>query len=510
MSVFLALLLAPQWAPGPVLEDPSGVPFDLLGGALDRSGDLLAAGVPRADSAAGADTGKVLVFARDPATGSWSLDQEVHSWAAVLPGERFGEDVALDGGRLLAGAPLSGPLATGAALFYTWDDALQTWRPERRVIPSELTGGETFGAAVALDGDFAAVGAPETPFFGASQAGAVWTYRWDASLGWVEEQKLQSALPIRDERFGVALDLEGDRLAVGAHGDDQRGAVHIFERDPASGQWLETAVLEAPLGDAQAGDLFGTAVDLRGDELAVGCFQDDEAALDAGALYRFVRDPGSGVWILAEKIVPPDLQAGDKLGTAVALDAGRIAAGAPFADTLQPDSGAVFVWRFDGNFGEWRREEVLPPASPAPGDRFGQSLILGDGELLAGAPGGDGTAGTDSGLLEVRNLVRLEASPDPVWTAGGSASLTARGFRPDESAWLAYSLAGLGGQFVPPLGITIALGEPAVQVGPGVPTDAQGEVTWNLAIPAGAAGRLVWFQAAQAGQASEVRPVQVQ
>ena len=106
--------------------------------------------------------------------------------------------------------------------------------------------------------------------------------------------------------FGRAVALDGDELAVGAAGEDANGtsgddnsledsgAVYLFSSDDADA-WAQTAYLKASNADVE--DLFGMAVSLRGDTLAVGAgyedgdgsAADDNSAEDAGAVYVFAR-----------------------------------------------------------------------------------------------------------------------------------------------------------------------------------------------------------------------------
>jgi hypothetical protein len=66
--------------------------------------------------------------------------------------------------------------------------------------------------------------------------------------------------------FGAALTAEGDRLAVGAPGSREAGTVHLYRR-AADGTFENDTVITAP--DDGHPLRFGTALDLQGERLAV-------------------------------------------------------------------------------------------------------------------------------------------------------------------------------------------------------------------------------------------------
>ena len=93
--------------------------------------------------------------------------------------------------------------------------------------------------------------------------------------------------------FGVAISLDGNRLAVGAIGDDGQGnttayagAAYLFTFSDAA---FSNPKLEAIIGKGYVGgknydvsrlgsDRFGVGISLDGTRLAVGAYEDDGAA----------------------------------------------------------------------------------------------------------------------------------------------------------------------------------------------------------------------------------------
>lgn len=249
----------------------------LVGMRLDDIGDLQG------------NQGSAYVFDRQP-DGSWlevaKLTDEFGTVDSML-----GSAVALAGDRALIGAPRDPAelgLNAGTALVYERQpDA--SWLPVR-LSPSEVHVTALLGAAVAIQDDRAVVGAPGFP------NGDVFVFERDPVLGWLETQKL-GAVDVRRD-FGQAVDLDRDRILIGADDDDIAsfsGAALLFERD-SQGIWQRVIKLKA--NDAASQDFFGTEVAIDGDRAAV-------AAGPASAVYLFERD-GSGSWLQTDRLEPPD------------------------------------------------------------------------------------------------------------------------------------------------------------------------------------------------------------
>lgn len=160
-----------------------------------------------------------------------------------------------------------------------------------------LVPGDELGAAVAAGPGLLAIGAPGDDRQG-SQAGAVHILV-QAGGAWSEQSVVVASEGVTGDRFGAALALSGDTLAVGAPGRDapetgdqprrgQAGAVLVFRREGDG--WREAATLTAP--DAAVGDRFGASIAfVDADHLAVGAPGHDADQPGAGATYVFERQP---------------------------------------------------------------------------------------------------------------------------------------------------------------------------------------------------------------------------
>src|SRR5262249_12260196 len=142
-------------------------------------------------------------------------------------GDQFGFAVATVAGDLLVAAPLLGSTDTGAVFVF---DQLQNPRVVlRKPVP---TTGDFFGAAIAGEGDTVAVGAPFDST-AAPKAGALRLFRRSTAEP-PTGQPLVSPNAAERELFGAALAMSADLIAVGAPSEDglkqSGGRVYLFRR----------------------------------------------------------------------------------------------------------------------------------------------------------------------------------------------------------------------------------------------------------------------------------------
>jgi hypothetical protein len=387
-----------------------------FGGQIAVEGGRALIGAPLTDVGPDADVGAGYVLARDPADGTWGVTDTLTASDGAA-NDRFGRGVAMDGDTLLIGAD-GANLDAGAAYVFDRDPVAGTWGETQKLSASDGASNDAFGAAVALDGDTALIGAPPA----GAGAGAVYVFERDAVSGvWSEAQKLDGA-PLGAKAFGASIALEGELAVIGAPLSDAglelgAGAVYVFERDTVSGVWNGIDPALAPPSVALAGDQLGRSVALSGDTIAVGArFADSDPATDPlsneGAVYLFKADAGSGEWTQAAKLVADAPRASDLFGARLALDGNELLVGAPLADldsVTDPntDEGAAFAFYRSSVTGSWRLTPVrIVPAGLAAGDNFGPSLALSRGTGLIGAPFADpldtgATPVTDAGLLYI-------------------------------------------------------------------------------------------------------------
>ena len=236
-----------------------------------------------------------------------------------------------------------------------------------------------------------------------------------------EEAALEGDSPLPEDNFGFAVAMSGDFLAVGAPNEvddtgDRNGVVRIFRRDGAT--WTLDDRIEAPALDVGTPPSFGASLAFNNGTLIVGAPDADESR---GVVYAFARTEGAAEssWGSPVARLQPvdDLNRFDRFGDAVAVDGSTIAVGAPGAGV-----GAVFVFVPLDVPNRWGAPvRVAPSAS----EQFGDSVALANGRLVVGAPGdrnGRGNAYVyDESGDDWLQAFTLTASTSEVDAAFGSA-----------------------------------------------------------------------------------------
>ena len=135
---------------------------------------------------------------------------------------------------------------------------------------------------------------------------------------WEEQVRL---LPV-DPRasFGWSVGISGNTAIVGQPDDS---SVTIFAR--GGNNWKGRVKLSGD--DSAAADQFGEAVSIDRITAIVGAPQDDDAGINSGSAYIFVKE--EGIWRQQAKLVPRDSAKQDTFGEAVVVHGGTVVVGAP-------------------------------------------------------------------------------------------------------------------------------------------------------------------------------------
>jgi hypothetical protein len=136
--------------------------------------------------------------------------------------------------------------------------------------------------------------------------------------------------------------------------------------------------------------IFGSAIALSGDTLAISSQDDDSAAYHSGSVYVFTR--GGDRWSEQQRLVLQPAIDRAAFGFSVDVNGDTLAVGAPrvgtSADSTSP--GDVHIYTRTGD--RWAQTAVVAGPPPPSSDGFGSGVAIADDLLLVGASTESGSA----------------------------------------------------------------------------------------------------------------------
>jgi len=383
-----------------------------FGASVVVQGDLLFAGAPGGEGADGA----VHVYRR---AGDVWTEVTVLRAPDGEPGTGFGYTLDVDGPTLVTSSFAAG--AGGRAWVFT-RSASDDWTHVQTLSASDADPGDAFGVTAALDGDDLLVGA----FARADTTGAVYAFRRGPDGAWRQTAILEGDDTVAKDRFGVGLALEDGRALVQAsRHDDETGVAYVFERADDGG-WAQVAKLQ-PTG-AEPGNRLGSVLLLRGDRAFVGSDRYDRFT---GVVFPFVRDPATGEWRETAPLQAFDGAPGARFASSASFNGRELWVGAAGAEQF---AGRVYRFVLGDDGESWLAAEKLAPEGGRSGDFFAGALDLGDGVGVISALNADFGLGAayvfrpeDDGWSQAAKLFVEEEGMEPLvgapvdCTAGAAA-----------------------------------------------------------------------------------------
>lgn len=483
---------------------------------------------------------------------------------SASPYANYGESVATQGDWTFVGAPDDYLATNYEGSVYAFHRTAQGWVEHAKLISSQPASFANFGHDIAVDGDVLVIGAPGPLGTG---IGSAHVYRFNGQ-DWIEEQILQDSTGWGNDWFGWSVDVDGDRIAVGAMWAHQpvvnwanhAGAAWVYKYNGQA--W----VLEQELvsSDQESYDNFGSAVALSGDRLVVGARGEgnyfgaggnNEYAIGAAYVFDYV----GGAWVEQQKLRASIPEENSYFGGHVAADNNTLLIGSFGRNGgISHGSGAAYFFELQG--GNWVETLHVDGMMPGYTHALGRGVAI-DGDLAVIASGGHDLLGNEQGAVHPYRRVNGVWQPEPLINPGGMGrwDLFAQDvdLHGEQMATCAYleSLSSAwspGGGFVyqiPPrfhlIGaplpldiaedakLTLRNGAPHTRAwlayslaGPGttsVPalgvvldlaqakqlgnprrTNGSGEVKWDLVVPSIAQGLTIWLQGLQAGQTTNL------
>ncbi|HSS98412.1 MAG TPA: FG-GAP repeat protein, partial [Terriglobales bacterium] len=264
------------------------------------------------------------------------------------PNAGFGSAVSTSNGVILVGAPHS---YANQGTAYIFDQPNFTaWDQAAELIAPDGDPGDLFGSAVSIGigptGMVAVVGAPGDDSAGVD-AGAVYVYVRDGTIGWTLTARINSPDAAAGDQFGYSVGYSDGNIIVGAPfadagGYTDIGAAYVFVGSVSNwglDQKLDYTLMYLSGNGFRADNRhFGYAVDIFGNEAVVSSVLADDSNNHVHVLNRAL-----GKWYFHLTLQPLDNGIG--YGRAVSIYHDTVAVGAPLYDDpiFGVDSGRVFV-----------------------------------------------------------------------------------------------------------------------------------------------------------------------
>lgn len=323
-----------EWSEIAKIIADDGELADRFGDVVDLSNQTILVGAPY-DDAEALNDGSAYIFTR--LGDSW-VQHEKLTPHDPLESSFFGASVAIRGNRAIVGAirGASGGIRCGAA--YVFIRVGRNWEEMGKLVPHDGAEDDLFGSSVAIDGNFAVIGAKGDDDRGLS-SGSVYFFHWNGTE-WEEMQKISIPEGRAEDSFGIAADLEGTRACIGMRGtflEESPGYAYLYEIDGPS--WNLTNTFSAEDGEDQ--DHFGQSLSIWGDYALIGARNDQDNGVESGSVYAYAKR--GDVWMMHAKVLAPDGEEGDFFGYDVDLSGDFAIVGARGDDDAGENAGAVYL-----------------------------------------------------------------------------------------------------------------------------------------------------------------------
>ena len=358
------------------------------------------------------DAGSASIFKRQT-DGTWKRVQKIVASDRTFS-DFFGKSVAIDGDFAAIGAEgdgedAFGKLNYGSAYIYQ-RQADDTWKEIQKIKASDQRRSDNFGNSITMSNDIIVVGAPRN-----LNVGAAYVFKKQSSGLWAEQQKIVSNTIIGTfNRFGANINTDGTSLFVGmptgagTFGQPATCFSYVFKRQP-NDTWSFVQTIVA--SDSQLSDAFGQGVSVKGDYAIIGApnYKDVTNNLsNAGQAYIF-QVQADGKWKEIQKIVPFDPSVSKRFGSSVALNNNRAIVGAETNNGI--NSGSAYIFQKQSNE-EWKQTSKLKPASLVQSDYFGNNVAIGNKYAIVGALNeSEGSSLQRAGSAYMFTLKDLNCSP---------------------------------------------------------------------------------------------------
>jgi hypothetical protein len=305
-----------------------GAVGDMMGVSVDVSDGRIIAGA-WFNNHAGTNSGAAYIFEQQ--NDLWVQTTKLIAKDAYTQ-DSFGRRVAIEGDVCVVTAPLDDDngASSGSAYVYQFDG---TWFQLQKLTAKGGTGGDQFGLGLAMDGERLIIGAPFV------DDGRGRAYLYDrANVMFFESEVFTDSNGEPGDNFSFSMDVDGDNVAIGSYLDDDvspdAGSVFMFALG-IDGWDLSQHIV--PTDDFSTDEQFGVSIAMNGSVMLVGSRYALVDGMQAGEVTVF--DSVSSYWNKRSTMTSPEPTTEAEFGWSVAVDGDHGVAGAPWRE---PDGEVHF------------------------------------------------------------------------------------------------------------------------------------------------------------------------
>jgi hypothetical protein len=321
---------------------------DQFGWSVAISGNYAIVGANQEDDTGGANSGKVYIFNVTTGTLVHTLNNPNAYSTSNL--DQFGFSVAIDGNYAIVGANLeddAGGSASGKAyIFNVTTGALLHTLDNPNAYSTSAS--DQFGLSVAISGNYAIVSAWFEDDTGGNSSGKAYIFNVTTGALLHTLDNPNAFDTSAGDQFGFSVAISGNYCIVGANAEDDAGGTssgkaYIF--NVTTGALLHTLDNPTAFGTS-ASDFFGFSVGISGNYAIVGAYgEDDSGGTSSGKAYIYNVTTGALVHTL-DNPNAYNTSAGDQFGNSVAISGNYAIVSAYLEDDAGgTNSGKAYIYK---------------------------------------------------------------------------------------------------------------------------------------------------------------------
>lgn len=376
------------------LTASDGAISDSFGYDVDIAGDNIIIGAYKNN---GTEVNSGSVYSYSKPTGGWteiSVEQKLNAEIVESFYEGYyGSSVAIDGDYAVIGAT---GYKGSKGCAYVLHNTGTAWETQAILTSSNGESNDHYGSAVSISGNTIVVGNYHKERSSSLMAGLVYVYV-KPETGW--EDMTQTAMLMASDYtsydyFGKSVSISGDYIVVGATGDDdngnQSGSAYLFKKsDVGWSNMIQTAKLKP--SDGSDSDHFGQSVSISGDYIVVGSPDDDDNGDQSGSAYIF-KKPTDGWKNMTQtaKLIISQGSRYDNFGEVVSIFEDNVAVGVKGFNNISNDEGAVCIFtKPESGWTDMTETAILTASDAYVVDNLGYCVSISDNYVVAGSYGDD-------------------------------------------------------------------------------------------------------------------------